>query len=117
MHDCADVALAGGDDADERLAVEAQRHRPPQVRVVEGRRVAVDDHIAAVVGRKYLADRLRRLLLDVRQLRECDAGIVVGLPRYEGQEPRRDVLYDGVLNAVEVGLAPSSNSPGSARPG
>src|SRR5215472_9689785 len=40
LHDPADVALALADDVDKRLAVEAQRHRPPHIRIVEGRRVA-----------------------------------------------------------------------------
>ena len=33
----AEIALPLGDDVDERLAVEAQRHRPPQIGIVERR--------------------------------------------------------------------------------
>jgi hypothetical protein len=43
LHNPADIALAFGQDVDERLAIQAQRHCPPQIRVVEGRLVAVDD--------------------------------------------------------------------------
>src|SRR5712671_5602329 len=68
LHRPTDLALACGNDVDERLAVEAERHRPPQIGIVEGRHIPVDDQIAADVGGEYLADRLRRLVFDVLQL-------------------------------------------------
>ena len=57
----ADVALALGDDVDEGLAVEAQRHRPPQLGIVEGRLVAVDEH------------RARLTLVDITSQIACGA--------------------------------------------
>ena len=59
----ADLALALGQDVDKGLAVERQRHRPPQIGVVERRLVAVDQQVGAAVVRRQLADRLRRLAL------------------------------------------------------
>ena len=43
--DAADIALPFVEDVDKGLAVEAQRHRPPQIGVVEGRLVAVDQQV------------------------------------------------------------------------
>jgi hypothetical protein len=34
-----------GDDVDEHLAVDRERHRPPQIGVVEGRLIAVDEQV------------------------------------------------------------------------
>src|ERR1700738_5273362 len=65
QHGAADITLSFVEDVDERLAVEAQRHGPPDLRVVEGRDLAVDDQVSAGVERRGLADRLRRLALDV----------------------------------------------------
>ena len=52
LHDAADIALPFGDDVDKGLAVERQRHRPPQIGIVERRLVAVDQQVAvdAAVG-------------------------------------------------------------------
>src|SRR4029077_16589617 len=51
QHDAPDIALSFGDDVDEGLAVEAQRHRPAQVRVIEGCRIRVDDQVAPDIRR------------------------------------------------------------------
>src|SRR6516225_1255222 len=45
--------------------VEAQHHGPPHIRVVEGRRIAVDDQVAADPAWRHLADRAGLLALDV----------------------------------------------------
>ena len=77
LHNRADVALALCQDVDERLAVERERHCPPQIGIVEGRQIAVDDQIAGDVCREHLADCVRRLARDVLQLRDCNPEIGV----------------------------------------
>ena len=92
--DAADIALAFADDVDEGLAVEAQRHRPPHLRVVEGRHVAVDDQVAADIGRDQLADRLRRLALDVAAAAGSTcrtAKVMSNLPATKARIARREV--------------------------
>ena len=106
LHDAADAALALGEDIEKGLAVEAEGHRPPQLGFVERCDVAVDHQVAADIRRIELADRLRRLVLDVagqrhRQAAERD----VELARDERQDRRRDVADDGVLQPVEIGPA------------
>ena len=103
MHDAADIAFAFGDDVEESLAVQAERHRAPQFGVIERRLVAIDDQVTADIGRVKLADRLRRLARQVlgqrhRQAAEGD----VELPADERQYRRRDVLDYRVFDAVEV---------------
>ena len=58
LHDPTDIPLSLGDDIDERLAVQAQRHRPTQIAVVEGRFITVDEQVAVDAARSQLADRL-----------------------------------------------------------
>jgi hypothetical protein len=65
LHGPADVALAVADDVDERPAVKAQHHGPSHIRVVKGRRIAVDDQVAADPARGHLADRTGLLARDV----------------------------------------------------
>jgi len=65
LHDPADVALAVAEDVDKRFAVQAQRHCPSHIRVVERRRIAVDDQVAANPARGHLTDRPGRLVLNV----------------------------------------------------
>src|SRR5215813_6619722 len=65
LHDAADVALTFADDVDKRLAVETQRYCPPHLRIVEGRRIAVDDQVAADAARRHLTNHLRRLAFDI----------------------------------------------------
>jgi hypothetical protein len=50
-----------GDDVDERLAVDAERHGPPQFGIVEWRRVAVGQHCRLGSGEAE-GDRRRELL-------------------------------------------------------
>ena len=100
MHDPADIALAFGQYVDKRLAIEAQRHCPPQIGVVEGRLVPVDDQIASDIRCDYLADGIGRLFLDVLQLRDRYPEIDVVLAGDERQQPRRYVLVDTSLMIV-----------------
>jgi hypothetical protein len=67
--DPADVALALTDDVNKRFPVEAQRYCPSHIHVVERRRVAVDDQVAADAARHHLANRLGRLPLDQEEIR------------------------------------------------
>ena len=73
--------------------------------IVEWRHVAVDDEVGADVGRRDLADRLRRLCLDVLQQRDRHLGREghVELAGDEGEDRRRAVRNDGELDAVEIG--------------
>src|SRR5262249_47025780 len=57
----ADRALAFRHDVDEGFVIETQRHRAPQLDIVEWRRCAVDDQIAAIVVHDNVAERLRSL--------------------------------------------------------
>src|SRR6202011_4336407 len=98
-------AQSQGDDVDKRLAVKAQRHRPAQLRVVEGGGGRVDEQSTRYVGRHDLADRLRRLALDILQQRYRHAGDRVELPGNEAQYSRRDTWYYRILDAVEIGSA------------
>src|SRR5205823_14996396 len=61
--------LALRERVEEGLAIERQRHRPPQLGTVEGRDLAIDDYIALDVRRHQIARRLRYLGLDVLQHR------------------------------------------------
>ena len=61
----ADCALSLGKDVDERLAIETERHRPPQIEAVEWRHSAVDQQVAAVVVHHHVAFDLRHLAFDV----------------------------------------------------
>ena len=92
-----------GDDVEEGLPVEAQRHRTPQLGFVERRDVAVYDQVAADIGRIELAERLRCLALDIvgkrhRQAPESD----VELARNKRQHRRRHVADDGILEPIEI---------------
>ena len=100
----ADGPLALGQDVDEGLAIEAQRHRPAQVEIVERWHGAVDDQIAAVVVHDDIADRLRRLALDVLQQRDPDPD-QIELAGDEGQRPGRGIGNDRIFDAIEIGPA------------
>jgi hypothetical protein len=58
LHDAADVSLSRSDDIDKRLAVQTKRHRAPQIALVEGRFIPVDQQVAVDAARCQLADRL-----------------------------------------------------------
>ena len=100
LHDAADLALPLVDDLIERVAVQAQGHRPPQLGLVEWRGGRVDQHIAGYIGNIHFTDRLRRLRLDIFELRDRDAKIDVVLARDKGKQARRDVRDDRVFDAV-----------------
>ena len=104
QHDAADIALSLLHDVDEGLAVEAQCHRPADLRVVEGRDLAVDDQGSVGVERRHLADRLRRLGLEILQERDRD---IVGpghveLAGGETEDRRRTVRDNRPFDAVEI---------------
>ena len=107
QHDAADVVLAVAQDVDEGLAVEGQRHRLADLGIVEGRGLRIDDQVGGDVGGRQLADRLRRLGLDVLEQRDRDVGAErhVELAGHERQDARRAVLDHLPVDAVEVGLA------------
>jgi len=90
-HRAADRALAVAGDVDKRLAVEAQRHRSPQIGVVERRLGGIDDQLARDVPRHRLADRLRRLTLQLlhQRQRQDALGIAVELAGGEGEDRGR----------------------------
>ena len=92
------------DDVDERLAVERQRHRPPQFGIVERRLVQVDQHRARHVADIHLADRLRRLLLEVLQRRDrhAVARMASNLPAKKARLRGAVSLHDREFDAVEI---------------
>src|SRR5712691_6072161 len=107
LHGRADIAVALGEDVDKALAVERQGHRPADLRALEWWCVAVDDQIGALVRRRQLAERLRRLLLDVLHQRHGDAERErqIELAGDEAEHRRRAVLNDGPFNTVKVGAS------------
>jgi hypothetical protein len=72
QHRSTDVALPLSQDGDKAVAVERQGQRTAQIGIVKGRRLAVDQQIGAGIARHQLADRLRRLALDVLHQRHRD---------------------------------------------
>jgi hypothetical protein len=94
-----------GENIDEALAVERQCQGPPQIRIVERRRLAVDQEIGTGIGRCEVANGLRRLLLDVLQERDHDfvRKGQVELAGDEGEDRGRAVGDDRVFDAVEIG--------------
>ena len=101
------VALALGNDVEKALAVDRQLHRPADVRIVEGRSVAVDQQIECHRCRRHLADRIRRLALDVARRLQGD---LIGEAHVELAGDKRECLGrpvrdDRPLDAIEVGPA------------
>ena len=89
------------------LAVERQRDRLAQLRIVEGRRGAVDDQAAAGVPAIDPAFDFGRLALDLLHQRgrhKAGPGAVEFLGA-ERQDPGRGVADDRVFDAVEIGPA------------
>ena len=104
QHRPADIALTLGEDINEAFAIERQRQCAPQIGIVEGRRLAVDQQIGAGIGRNEIASRLRRLLLHILQQRHRD---LVGKGQVElagnkGEDCGRAVGDDRVFDAVEI---------------
>src|SRR5262249_6654466 len=104
LHDTTDVTLTVGEDVNERPTVQAQRHRPPQIGVVKGWFVTVDDQGTVETDRSHLAHGLRHLTLHVfeQRYREAIREGHVELPRNQRQDRRRQILNDRVLDAVEI---------------
>ena len=103
-HSGADIALTVLQDAYKGFAVQAERHRPPHIAVMEWLLGSVDQQIAAYVLRHQFADRLGCLRLDVfhqrgRQRIGLDH---VDLPANERQNPRRAVLDGRILDTFEI---------------
>ena len=84
------------------LRSSAQRHRPAEIGVVEGRLIAVDDQVAADVGCRHVADRLRRLALDILQLRDRDAEMRRRLPAIKARSRVDRSLMIVPLDAIEI---------------
>ena len=89
------------------LRSSAERQRAADLRVVERRRLAVDDQVRADAALAHGAQRLGRVVLDVLQERHRDVGREghVELAGGEGQHARRPVGHDGELDGVEIGQA------------
>ena len=67
-------------------------------------RGAVDEQGARQVGREHVADRLRRLALEILQQRDCHAEDLIESAGDEPQDARRQARDDPPFNAVEIGL-------------
>src|SRR5215472_7653261 len=102
----ADLALALGDRVDKGLAVNAEGHGTPELRIVERRLLVIDEQmpVDALAG-VQLADHLRHLALDVlhqwdrqSEIREGD----VELPGDEREVRRTRILDDRIFDAVEI---------------
>ena len=85
------------------LIIQAERRRPPQLGFVERGRAAVDEQRARQIGRKYVADRLWRLALEILQQRDCHAEDLIETASDEPQDARRQAGDDRPIDAVEVG--------------
>ena len=107
LQDAADVADALVQRADEGAPVERQHERPPDLRVVERRRLPIDQDVRVAVRRRRLARRLRRSAPDLAQLahRELPGKGHVVAAGDETQQGGRGARDDAELDAVEVGLA------------
>ena len=107
QHDAADLRLALGQDADERLAIERQRQRRSDLWIVERRGIAVHDQIGGVVGRLQLANRVRQLGLDVlyQRDRQIERERHVELAGDERQYPGRPVGDDAPVDGIEIRTA------------
>src|SRR5215472_16024631 len=116
LHNPAKVALVQGEGVDKGFAIQAERYRPSQIRVVERRHLAVHHYVAIDIYRDQVADRLGVLVLDVVQHRDLD--IIrrshIDLAGKKGQDASRYVLVDRVLDTVEIGtvLFPVIRVPG-----
>src|SRR6516164_7281409 len=99
------LAPALGEGVDEGIAVNAQRHRPPQIQVIEWRLVPVDEQVAIYRARRYFADRIRHLALYLVQQRNCQTDRNKGRVEFSSGEAQyrcRKVLDDGIFNPVEI---------------
>jgi len=98
--------------------IQAERHRPAQLGVIERRRCAVDEQGARQVGREHIADRLRRLVLEVLQQRDCHAEDLIETAGGEPQDAGRQARDDRPVDAIEVGPArfPVLRVPGDSDP-
>ena len=65
QHRAADITLSFAKDVDKGFAIQGQRHSAPQIGVVEGWRMAVEEQLGADISRSQLAARLRRLTFDI----------------------------------------------------
>ena len=105
QHGAADLALPFEQDVDKALAVEGERQRPANIRVVKGRLVAIDDQVGADIGRPHFADCVGRLALDLlhKRYRHLVRKGQVEFAGIEGQQRRRAVRDDRVFDPVEMG--------------
>ena len=94
-------------NVDERLAVDGQRHRPAQIRVIKRRLVAVHDQVQPDIGRRGHANRFRRLLQDVAPngLGHLGWHGHVHLAGHEGQHGGGAIGDDGEFNRIEIRFA------------
>ena len=103
-HRPADRTIAVADNVDKSLAVERQRHRAAQVRVVERRLVAIDEHLPRNVPRYHLANRLRGVALQFLHQWQGEDSLrkAVEIAACEGQYRGRGVGDEGIFDTVEV---------------
>src|SRR3984893_11296666 len=101
----ADLALPLAEDVDERLAVEGESHSMPQLRVIEGRLIAVDEQVAIDAAvRRQLADRVRPLAFHILQERYRH-GVWEGHVQLAGNKRQcccRHVADDRKFYAIEI---------------
>src|SRR5207248_4014649 len=97
----ADLALPLCNDINKRLAVDAERHRAPEFRVVEWRLLAIDDQVPVYRTGRLLADRVRQLAHDVLDHRRRQPAGDVELAGDKRQYRGRRIAHDRELDAVE----------------
>ena len=107
LHRRALEAFALGNDVEKCLAVESERHRAPQIRIVEGRLLAVDDQIGADAAGRQIADRVGPLVLQImaQRYRQGAGEGQFEFPGDEGEQCGRAGADDRILDAVEIGQA------------
>ena len=95
------------ENVDEALAVDRQLHCPADFRVVERRRLAIDEQVDRYRRLRQLADRVGHLALDVahRLHRDLVGKAHVELAGDKSERLGRAVRNDGPLDAVEIGPA------------
>ena len=106
-------------DGVEGLAVQRQRHRLSDIRIVERRIDAVDHQIDLRSRRRRLADRVRRARLDVLHQGNADVGgkgdvVVAGGERQHARgaavdHPERDLVEIRTILLPVIGIAHQTN--------
>ena len=77
-----------------------------------------DEQGARQVGREYIADRMRRLVFEILQQRDCYAEDLIEAAGGEPQDARRQARDDRPVDVIEVGQTrfPVLRVPGDSDP-